>query len=412
MIIKKESLIQYSLLWIAFIFHDSLLIRNNYIVIAVLSVCFLIYVAIRNKKVLDIKILILLVFLLLNIFLIRYRNNGGVGLEVYSQWFICIMSIMFAYRYNENEFFTRFINLIILYCSISLFCSAFYMILPEIYKAVTPLHSFNIGRGIVCSGFQLVHIVSSETYVSYRNTSIFTEPGLYQIPLNSALYFLVICRDRLHYSKKKYNKYLFILLVTIISARSTTGYMGALAILAAGTILSDRSTKKKAWIVAGISACFCAFDLLLNGENGFIYANIIYKITNIENTSSSFFYRLETQRYVLDYLATNLFGGGIDGFIGYVKSDNPWADIAGNAFFIAIGYYGIQIILVYVFMMWNGFKNRQSLLQFLLICFLYVNTTIAQSNIFYPSVFVLFFIDNTRIENVERKARYIDGNRI
>lgn len=60
----------------------------------------------------------------------------------------------------------------------------------------------------------------------------------------------------------------------------------------------------------------------------------------------------------------------------------------------AFAYYGfIQTSLIYVYLIKNAYKNKNSLVQFVLVIFLYVNSLLAQTDMFYPALFILFFIN-------------------
>lgn len=65
----------------------------------------------------------------------------------------------------------------------------------------------------------------SHRTVDMRNVSIFTEPGIYQMVLNTAIFVLLFLRDKLvSFSDKKVGRALMILSCALLSTQSTTGY--------------------------------------------------------------------------------------------------------------------------------------------------------------------------------------------
>lgn len=66
----------------------------------------------------------------------------------------------------------------------------------------------------------------SHRTVDMRNVSIFTEPGIYQMVLNTAIFVLLFLRDKLvSFSDKKVGRALMILSCALLSTQSTTGYI-------------------------------------------------------------------------------------------------------------------------------------------------------------------------------------------
>lgn len=65
-----------------------------------------------------------------------------------------------------------------------------------------------------------------------RNCGFYTEPGVYQIVLNSTLYILLFWKEKLMISsEKKYRKILLVIIAAIIACQSTTGYLALLLII-------------------------------------------------------------------------------------------------------------------------------------------------------------------------------------
>ena len=60
----------------------------------------------------------------------------------------------------------------------------------------------------------------------------------------------------------------------------------------------------------------------------------------------------------------------------------------------AFAYYGTpQMILTYVYLAKTAWKRKRNIIQWILVVFLYINTTMAQSEIFYPSLIILLLLN-------------------
>lgn len=96
---------------------------------------------------------------------------------------------------------------------------------------------------------------------------------------------------------------------------------------------------------------------------------------------------------MFDSLHENIWGGGIDNFRSFLINDITGISIAGMSLITAFAYYGIQIGLFYLYVLFIGFKNRKSIKQYVLIVFVTIISGLSQSDLFYPSLFILFYIN-------------------
>lgn len=76
-----------------------------------------------------------------------------------------------------------------------------------------------------------------------RNNGIFNEPGLYQMVLNTALYFTMFFPEQLKCGAKKQERYMLILIIAIVTCQSTTGYLSLGAIIV-GYLMTKQKGKK------------------------------------------------------------------------------------------------------------------------------------------------------------------------
>lgn len=87
-----------------------------------------------------------------------------------------------------------------------------------------------------------------------RNVGLYNEPGVYQLYLNLALLFLLFQSKKMGLSRKQTTRYSIVLVVTIITAMSTAGYLEMFVIIALYMVSLRKklSGKKIGFIVAAI----------------------------------------------------------------------------------------------------------------------------------------------------------------
>lgn len=397
MIIKIETLLQYLLILIAFFYHGSLIEYLYPQVIAGISICIILICYLRYNRSIDKSSIGFVVCLALNILFVRLINHGGVGLTVITKWAIEILSVSAAYFLNKDFFITRFIKTVVFYASLSSLITIFNIIFPGVWSSNLPLINYQVlFFNIPFHGILPLHILSDYGDKFGRNCCIFTEPGLFQIILNTALYFLIISKKSIYVSRlyKKYS--LIIIAIAILLCKSTTGYIGFSAILCTVFLTGEYNNRFKVFGVAIIVSIALGLDYFSNGEQSVIYSVVLSKVfTNgsIDLAASTGIYRLNTLEFVNKVMHEKIFGVGFDKFTDYLNMWGYSGLIAGMAFVASFAYYGIQMALFYGFLFIKAYKQKYSIAHFILILFLYLNTTLAQTEVFYPALYILFIID-------------------
>ena len=279
---------------------------------------------------------------------------------------------------------------------ISIICFALFRIVPDIFYSM-PSHIFYNGKfQVQFYGILPLHLVSSFSDKVGRNMGVFTEPGLYQIPLNTALYFLLFFKDKLLLKQKQYYRYLVIIAFAILTCKATTAYVVSALIICFYIFDQHGSKKYQFFLSLCVLLLFLLIDYVLNKDNSLFYSVLVSKISyngKIDLTHSTALYRLNTIVYVFDSLHENIWGVGIDNFRSFLINDITGISIAGMSLITAFAYYGIQIGLFYLYVLFIGFKNRKSIKQYVLIVFVTIISGLSQSDLFYPSLFILFYIN-------------------
>lgn len=140
-----------------------------------------------------------------------------------------------------------------------------------------------------------------------RNSSIFYEPGAYQIFLNSALFLVLFITSNWPQSRRL--RYLLILIATIITTFSTTAYLMTALILAAAILHSDVIARKyKGFLLFGIATVM----LLLSDK---IEQVVVFKLQDyldIQNVTDSSNRRSFDPLIDMQIFSQNPFGVGYE----------------------------------------------------------------------------------------------------
>ena len=159
---------------------------------------------------------------------------GGIGIRIIAQFFVEILVVWLAVSTNKQYFWERYVKTVVFFASISLILWFLSVLQINIWDQITPevdsLMSYRIYSD--SSTYQefsyKLHgmFLYSHRTVDMRNVSIFTEPGIYQMVLNTAIFVLLFLRDKLvSFSDKKVGRALMILSCALLSTQSTTGYI-------------------------------------------------------------------------------------------------------------------------------------------------------------------------------------------
>lgn len=132
----------------------------------------------------------------------------------------------------------------------------------------------------------------SHRTVDMRNVSIFTEPGIYQMVLNTAIFVLLFLRDKLvSFSDKEVGRALVVLAFALLSTQSTTGYISICFIILFYLLFEKRDTTEQNWkqkiLIALFSILlFLMIDYMVRGSESFIQVSIISKLFSSKNKVS------------------------------------------------------------------------------------------------------------------------------
>lgn len=350
----------------------------------------------REKNLVSLMLLVLITTLIPELI---FSGISGMRIAIYNYMFIIepLLLTYVTYQYDRKHFCNRFIKSIVFMAIVSL-----------VFYGIAQINSEYLINSDMFQKVEMNRLTYTNFYCNYlyvlrdreisRNVGMFCEPGLYQILLNSALYLLVFYPNESAIKHRK--KAIVMLVVTLITTQSATGFIG-LIIIMFGIIFSrqkqiSKSIKQITVGVFAIVIAFCVVDTIKNGVNSFIYIVIFEKIFNIgSNDLTTGSVRLSTIITMLKLIIRNPIGYGFSYVSNYRVTYIPEA--VGARLFVTCASIGVVPIFVLLyFYVKRSFKNRISDVQFVVLWLLYINTTLAQSREFYPAILVLMILSQTK----------------
>lgn len=400
----RKKIYHYLLIYLLILWHDTglkLLVGNSLFEYFVLGISLI--TIFLNRRCCSKKMLFFCVAITLNVLFVRLVS-GGVGIDFLLHSLSAIMITYVAYKYDREHFFSRFVKFVCFLSVVSLIIWMSTLLFPNFYQNLTLFSYSPYAKKFYFSATDYTSIpVVYHGAVFYtmrtgneliRNNGIFNEPGLYQIILCTALYFILFFSEKISSDKKTIRKYAIIIIITILSCRSTTGYLSLFAIIVGFFLQKNTSKSTKLGIVFALGILIFGIDWIVNGIDSVLGQVVASKIQfgphGISFTKSAFF-RANTTSITLVLLASNPFGMGYDRFVSQLISAGGIYG-SGNGLMNTIGALGIQMVaIIIVFFVVPTFKNRKTLMSFLIAMFMYVNTTMGQADIFYPALLILMF---------------------
>lgn len=403
----KIQILQYFLIYLVFISSRAVIYATyqmNWVYATMILCAFLSmkYTWLRNQK-----IYIVFAFLLASLQLTRMINHGGYGLEF---WLINVSKIWVAYiavNIDKNNFLERFLRMTVFFASISLIMWILSFIAPGIVEQILFAQGEYFGgtKGMLLYTFRYSTWSRGDT----RNVGIFTEPGIYQIVLNVAIYILLFMRSKLNFSAKKTTRYLLVLIAALLSCQSTTGYI-SLAIIVLGFLLqrekSDVKMRILQLLVLGIVILLVNYSI--SGTNSIVYKTIISKLSTeggqFDLNASTGYYRMNGITAGLEIFYNNPLGAG-DYYIGSLQNILTGTVASGAGIITVLATCGIITFLMFsYFNIYLAARNIKSIIPFMVYLSVWINTGLSQSDIVYAVMLCIVF---SGLESVKKHNYHI-----
>lgn len=403
--IKRSTCMQYLLIYLMLIIPGSCLFAKvllgsmkYYILIILYGVLFI------TKRKYQKMYAIVFCGVLLFIVLFQRLVSGGVGISAWLQFVVCILSTHFAITCDKENFLNRWIKVVVIFSGISIIFWAIFCVAPNLVS-IWPAKTF-FTQSIGSKGWETFWHGKGVLLYSYleihptRNCGIYTEPGVYQIVLNSALFILLFWKEKLQFKDfRQYKKYVLIILTALITCQSTTGYIGMLLnllfffLLRSNSDITVKRIKKYVFLAVVVAIIAILIEYSINGTESILYKEIIMKLFGtgasgkINLSEGSGQYRMGTILYSLYIIFKHPFGVGYDRFMAMKGAFGEGLVAASIASFAAV--YGIISWIIVMFMILYPVFKYEKKEKAILFLLLFINTTLAQTDLLYPSLMMI-----------------------
>lgn len=404
-VISKSKLTGYIIIYFMLLcnqsnFSEIHMIPYRTIIMLILFGLFLI----KAKGEIKTYCLLFILFLVTYALLLRL-GVGGIGIQIIAQFFVDILVVWLAVSINKQHFWERYVKTVVFFASISLMLWLLSILQINIWDQLTPevnsLMSYRIySDSSTYKEFSYkLHgmFLYSHRTVDMRNVSIFTEPGIYQMVLNTAIFVLLFLRDKLvSFSDKKVGRALMILSCALLSTQSTTGYISICFIILFYLLFEKRDTTEQNWkqkiLIALFSILlFLMIDYMVRGSESFIQVSIISKLFSSKNKVSldaSGMARADLIFLALQSMVRHPFGVGYSNLGALMDVEN--SGMAGAAimqFGAAWGFLPLIVVTWWIYYPVLKFCRKRYVAVLYIV--MYINTVLAQSDLFYPALIMI-----------------------
>ncbi|TPF78521.1 MULTISPECIES: hypothetical protein [unclassified Bifidobacterium] len=400
--LEKNKIIQYIWLYLMLLIPGSSAMSRylNTTLVYGAVVGIYVFLMLLSAKYRNVYVLLFCILLVLATLIIRAKTGGVGPLTLLSNTAMLVV-VYIAICIDKCMFLTRFVRIVCFFGVVSMLFWSVFCINPSLVN-VWPATSYwtqNLGTGewaTVLHGKGLWLYSYLEIHAT-RNCGFYTEPGVYQIILNAALFVLLFWKDKLHFdSEKQYRTAIVIVLLTLVTCQSTTGYLSMMVILLVyffkrDSVLGASKIKQRLVMLVAILAIVLFSDYMLRGESSLLYVQVLHKLFGgnigggIDLADSTGQYRLITVIASLKALSMDPFGIGFDEFYVIRDSLDPAAVAASIATYAAV--YGVLFWLAMMIMIFYPMIQREPRkILVAVFAFMFINSTISETYLFYPGL--------------------------
>lgn len=349
--------------------------------------------------------------------------QGGVGLDAWLRWAVPILLVYYSFSVDKEQFLNRWVKLVVVMSAISLAFWLACQINVDLIRSILPTH-YTMGRSVAywTSSTSAVYqpeygdgllFYSVRFLEPDRNNGVFSEPGLYQMVLNITLFILLFMRDELNITNKLHIKYTIILLVTLITCKSTSGYLSFVIILVMFMMQenqAEQKNKNRIIIAALFGIALLLVEYSLNGTNSLLYTQLLKKILSdgkLTISADSGMWRMMTVATAWTSMLQNPFGIGYDNANALLASGSTGAQI-----FLMGAALGI--IPFVTFQAWTLYpvltSKSISVLGKIAFVFMFYNSMLAQSKEFYSAflIFTIYCFFAGRNQTLDKEKKVLD----
>ncbi len=399
--IDKKACIHYVLIYLVLVAVGSVKFSEYHNLFILLDLGLMVYTLIKQRNItkFDSSNIHLLIVLLLGLFEIVV-TDGSFTLTNALYILSCFAIGYAAVMYDPEKVYERYVKIVVFLTSISLVAYALVLLGLDSVLKLLPLNSTTYMQCVSHGGWLYHYMEGYE-----RNPSIFTEPGLFQMILLTALFILLFRSNALSEEmEKKKVRYFVILLLGLLSAQSTTGYIGLVFLMACYFISrnnkQDSSIRKWVILIALVVAIGLAANYAINGSDSIIYKDFIYKLfdenMNVSVSASTGDARVQCMLADLAMVIQRPWGWG------YIDYQNNWLSYLAYEIFSYNSSVGLTKMLAVLGVVFTGYilwyfvrgfiKTSKQPMEALAIILIYFNTALAQPSLYFPCFMILTFM--------------------
>lgn len=399
--IKSNVIFGYLLIYFMLIWNQTNLGETflNKFSLPILCV-FAVWVFIKSKKLTNWCGMVSIVLFFFATF-IRF-TVGGIGIDAIISLLSPIYIVAVAVIYNKDKIFDRLVKIIVFLACSSMVLWFICMVMPNIYNTIIPEYESLMTYRIYsdAKNYKEIHYVSRGLFLytlrevdRMKNAGIFTEPGVYQMVLNLGIFIMLFLNKFL--DCKKIKLMLTVLIMTLCTTQSTTGFIGLMIIvifyLFSFTKENKIYSKSKLLISVLCLILVLLLDYQIRGTTSILQIAIIDKVfpkgvfSLIDNASSAA--RVGTIFLTIRSIFQHPFGIGYANLGDLLNTEKTGFVAAEILSFAAV--WGVIPLFFVLWWIFSPLKNKMKKLEIVLYILLYINTVLAQSKLFYPAFIVL-----------------------
>lgn len=414
MTISKRAITQYMLMYLILIGNRSVLMRaigDTRFFWMVLLVLALVSSAVVFKAITQKMILFPTALLSVGLLLAR-MTGASVGIAYLVEMVGSTLLAYAAVMIEPNKAAHRFVKTVCFFACVSVLLYTLSFFFLEQLKALlglayseTVVFSKGVGWESVAEWNyygKLLYSIGRDS----RNCGLYTEPGLYQIVLNAALYVLLLHPDRLYLTKKEYMQSIIVIIVAIITSLSAAGLLttGGIVLYYSFTSKRDNMTKKNKQhpflknipLYIGAVILLVLLDFILRGNKSIVYIGVIEKIQGLSFTEmrgSTGNARLVSALISIKSFLKFPLGAGANRVRLFMQTFENGSAAAGCGLFYYLGTLGIlgwgAVVSLTIY---PAIKNSRFNKSWKLILFMYVVFGITQTYIMTPVLIFLAYL--------------------
>lgn len=320
----------------------------------------------KNKKIDRFFFVFSAIFLL--ILILQYLKFSFFSSITVIGLFIRLSIAYFAIKITGEYFLRIFIKLLFVFSIISIPLNLIYYLIPFVKDAYVNLFQIT-GERFERISILFISFLENPIY-DFRNMGPFWEPGAFAGYLNLALMLNLV------YTRKITSKYNIIFIITILTTRSTTGYVALFFVLISFLIFSSRLSLGKITLMFLLllvgTISFLSIDFL--GQKIFTSINLAQNVNILTRVDSRF---ASTVVDFYDFQNNPIVGKGISNVTRFDALETTF--IRTNGFMNFLVKFGLIGFITYFISILISMKD-------------FTHYSTSDNNKLYIPLFVLLFI--------------------